>query len=117
MVERCHGGGAPGHIGRLWGGPHRREGLSPLWRGRGKQQTGSEEQPRGKEAEGIAGLGIELGLEPEPEPREQKTVAAPTLNHGTHGQVRSAGMTTHGLPTLDPQLRDGGTWSLCCYVH
>lgn len=44
-------------------------------------------------------------------------MAAPTLNHGIHGQVRSAGMTTQGLPTLDPQLRDSGTVSLCCSVH
>lgn len=60
-------------------------------------------------------LGIELGLELEPE--EQKMVAAPTLSHGIHGQLRSAGMTTQGLPTLDPQLRDSTTLSLCCYVH
>lgn len=42
-------------------------------------------------------------------------VAAPALNHQIHGQVRSAGVTTR-LPTLDPQPRDSGIFSLC-YVH
>lgn len=93
---------APRDIGRLWVWTSRARSAEPAT---GKQQASNRLAlscgPEGRKPRVSLYLGMQLGLEPDVEGTEDAGSTNPQPPDSL--PVRSAGVTTQGLPTLDPQ--------------